>query len=194
MQCTQAGELMQLSLDRRLSPGMAGLLDAHIRQCAACRAEYMRLRQVARLLEALPEQHASPGFTSRVLAGISAARRHPLKRYYPALNPGMIAGISAVVLCALVLFVIGLLQVNAIAVLTGSFVAWHYTVPGLVASPALTFGDGAGIEGLFVNEAGTGDGWTLVTLIGCGVLVVSLGILRYLLRPNTGKQPVQAGR
>lgn len=187
MRCTQAYELMQLALDRRLTPGLAALLDAHLRQCAGCREEFARLRQVARLLETMPEQPASSGFTSRVLAGIYSARR---SRYYPFINLRMIAGISAVIVCTLVIFVVGLMQVNAVAELTGSFVAWHYTAPNLVS--AATLGDG--IEGLFVNESGTGEGWTLVTLLGCGVLILSLGILHYLLHPHSGKQPVQAGR
>lgn len=70
MRCEQASELMSLRLDA--VPHDADLLDRHLAQCPACRAQWSRLQAVTRLFAQPPVLLPPADFTLRVMARIEA--------------------------------------------------------------------------------------------------------------------------
>jgi Putative zinc-finger len=74
MTCHDARELFSAMLDEALTPAERAPLDAHLAACAECVRELDRFRRAVALVQALPPEHAPPGFVDRVTA---AARPEP---------------------------------------------------------------------------------------------------------------------
>lgn len=79
MRCSDAGKLMDEVLDGRVNSERQAALLAHTADCAACRAEWLAIQEVDRMLAAAPPVPPPADFTSKVMA------RLPRRR--PAQNP-----------------------------------------------------------------------------------------------------------
>lgn len=98
MNCTQARALLEARLDGEAA-GSAEL-DAHLAECARCRALAEESDQLRRSLAALPVKGPRPGFADRVLAEATAGRRRSRHRVWPwsAVAASLVAGLALGVL------------------------------------------------------------------------------------------------
>jgi len=80
MSCADTRDLFSDLVDDRLAAGDAARVEAHLAECAECRAELDRFRQMVSLLRAADRPRAPAGFAERVLA----AARPPWYRRRPA--------------------------------------------------------------------------------------------------------------
>lgn len=93
-------ELLSAYLDQQASPAERVHIDAHLQQCAECRAELDSLRRTVTLLQALPRVPVPRAFTlSEAQVGI----RRPSGS--PGWLGGLVRGLGAVAAMALVAFV-----------------------------------------------------------------------------------------
>ncbi len=93
-------ELLSAYLDQQASPAERAYVDAHVQQCAECRAELESLRRTVLLLQALPRVPVPRAFTlSEAQVGI---RRPDTSRGWLG---GFVRGLGAVAAIALVAFV-----------------------------------------------------------------------------------------
>lgn len=93
-------ELLSAYLDQQASPAERAYVDAHLQQCAECRAELESLRRTVFLLQALPRVPVPRAFTlSEAQVGI---RRPDASRGWLG---GLVRGLGAVAAIALVAFV-----------------------------------------------------------------------------------------
>jgi anti-sigma factor RsiW len=72
MTCDEATRLTAAAGGRELSPANRRLVDAHLAECGACRAEIAGQEEVAALLRSRPPLDVSPAFTRRVLDRVAA--------------------------------------------------------------------------------------------------------------------------
>ncbi len=80
MYCQQMSQLMSLSLDDALDDAQASLLQSHLIECPACRAEWAAMQHVSHLLAGAPMIAPPAGFTLRVTHRLVSqeTRRHNL--------------------------------------------------------------------------------------------------------------------
>jgi hypothetical protein len=73
MTCDEARELFSARVDEALASAEATQLDAHLAECAECRASFARFERTVSLVRGIPPAHAPAGFVDRVLE-----RAHPV--------------------------------------------------------------------------------------------------------------------
>jgi hypothetical protein len=67
MTCEEARELFSARVDEALASAEAAQLDAHLAECAECRASFARFERTVSLVRGIPPAHAPAGFVDRVL-------------------------------------------------------------------------------------------------------------------------------
>lgn len=72
MKCARASEWLSLYVDGRLDVRRLGRLESHLTECAACRSELVRLRQVELALREERSVEEPTGLTEHVMLRISA--------------------------------------------------------------------------------------------------------------------------
>jgi len=71
MNCKKIKNLLQLYIDDALAFGEKQLVEEHLEECYACRAELKSLSAMVRLVKSLPEVSTPPTFTENLMAKIS---------------------------------------------------------------------------------------------------------------------------
>jgi len=71
MNCKKIKNLLQPYIDNTLTFGEKQLVEEHLEQCSACRAELKSLSAMVRLVKSLPEVSTPPNFTENLMAKIS---------------------------------------------------------------------------------------------------------------------------
>ena len=112
MRCEQAGEMMSLRLDGRLDSAQIALLEDHMVDCSACRAEWRRLQELDALLASAPMVQAPVRLRVRVMARLS--RREQARRAIIG-GTALTLGTVALALLALAPSFLGLLSATGIA-------------------------------------------------------------------------------
>lgn len=74
MNCKKAIRSLSACQDGELSPATKREVEAHLRGCPACRAEWRGLQGVVAKLRALPAPDVDPFFPARVMAVLPGAR------------------------------------------------------------------------------------------------------------------------
>ena len=154
MRCADASELMDAVLDNHANSELQATLLAHTADCAACRAEWVAIQSVDRMLTAAPPVSPPADFASKVMARL--ARRRPAQHPWA----GALALFAGTVLL-LCLALLSLIRVDFTAVSTA----------GLLGS-----GEGALLQlgGTLVHwvEAGWEIRQALLHLVPPGVIVL----------------------
>jgi hypothetical protein len=76
MNCKKIKNLLQPYIDNTLTFGEKQLVEEHLEECSACRAELKSLSAVVRLVKSLPEVSTPPNFTENLMAKISREEIH----------------------------------------------------------------------------------------------------------------------
>ena len=84
MNCKKIKKLLQLYIDDALTFGEKQLVEQHLEECSACRAELKSLSATVRLIKSLPEVSASPDFTEKLMSKISQIKEKERERIIPA--------------------------------------------------------------------------------------------------------------
>ena len=173
--------LMSLALDGMLNSGDRRRMEEHIQACAACRAEWQAMTQVAALLESSPAVGPPLGFAIRVERRLEEQSKKK-KRVF-----GGVAALTGSLSMAGA-------TVAAILVIVLGFAAWRW----FDASPSIQQGtqtlthvaSGVGLVGkgasFFLGDLLLRYGAPLVVVLGIG-LVVLLAIWAWLLVKRPGK-------
>jgi hypothetical protein len=80
MTCRQARQLLAAYRRDDLSPGENAELQAHLRECAECRAQAAEFRRVGEALRSLPTLAPPPDFYARVMAAVQAEEQQDAER------------------------------------------------------------------------------------------------------------------
>jgi len=80
MTCKQARQLLAAYRRDDLSPGENAELQAHLLECAECRAQAAEFRRVGETLHALPTLAPPPDFYARVMAAVQAEEQQTAER------------------------------------------------------------------------------------------------------------------
>ncbi len=97
MHCADASQLMDEILDRPANSELQAALLAHTADCAACRAEWLAIQQVDRLLATAPLVSPPSNFTTKVMAHLP--RRRPARNLWAGAL-ALFAGTSFLLLVA----------------------------------------------------------------------------------------------
>jgi anti-sigma factor RsiW len=95
MNCSQVTDQLPAFLDGDLPPGEAAQLEDHLKACPACRREQAALRQVQRLLDAVPTPRVEVDL-SRLYQQAAALQQRRLRRWRRGAYAGF--GLAAAVL------------------------------------------------------------------------------------------------
>jgi len=99
MRCVGISEQLSAYLDGELDAAATRLVAAHLQECARCRIELARLREVVTLVTELPEEEPPADLVLRLRAGPQRVARRPAIRWGLALRPLPLAwGVGAVAL------------------------------------------------------------------------------------------------
>lgn len=71
MNCKKIKNLLQLYIDNTPTFGEKQLVEEHLEECSACRAELKSLSATVKLIKSLPEVSTLPDFTQNIMAKIS---------------------------------------------------------------------------------------------------------------------------
>jgi hypothetical protein len=71
MNCKKIKNLLQPYIDNTLTFGEKQLVEEHLEECSACRAESKSLSAMVKLVKSLPEVSTPPNFTENLMAKIS---------------------------------------------------------------------------------------------------------------------------
>ncbi|RLC65124.1 MAG: hypothetical protein DRI48_07055 [Chloroflexi bacterium] len=112
MRCEQAGEMMSERLDGRLNSAAIGLLDAHLTECTACRAEWQRLQALDSLLSSAPLVRAPLRLRVQVMSRLE--RRDQARRTIVG-GAALALGTIALALLVWAPAILGLLDVTGMA-------------------------------------------------------------------------------
>jgi predicted anti-sigma-YlaC factor YlaD len=172
--------LMSLALDGMLDSGDRQRMEEHMKTCAACRAEWQAMTQVAALLESSPAVGPPLGFAIRVERRLEEKAKKKKRAF------GGVAALTGS------LSMVGA-TVAAILVLVLGIAAWHW----FDTSPAIQQGtqtvtkvaSGVGLVGkgasLFLGDLLLRYGAPLVLVLGVG-LVVLFAVWAWLLVKRPG--------
>lgn len=80
MNCTDITPLISASLDGEITPAAQAILDAHLAGCAACAAQYERLRAADALFARMRAAAPAPFFETRLMERI--ARRNTAQSFF----------------------------------------------------------------------------------------------------------------
>ncbi|HEU5367126.1 MAG TPA: zf-HC2 domain-containing protein, partial [Ktedonobacterales bacterium] len=90
MTCKQTRQLLAAYRREDLSPGENAELQAHLLECADCRARAAEFRQIGEALQALPKLAPPPDFYARVMAAVRAEEQQAAeKKQEQVIIPGM---------------------------------------------------------------------------------------------------------
>jgi hypothetical protein len=90
MTCKQTRQLLAAYRREDLSPGEQAELQAHLAECAECRARAAEFRQIGESLQALPRLAPPPDFYARVMAAVRAEEQQAAeKKQEQVIIPGM---------------------------------------------------------------------------------------------------------
>lgn len=100
MNCVQVQSLLDARLDGELTPQVEREIVAHVRDCAACRANWVAAQTLKIALRELPIAPPRTGFEDRVLARARARARSPemslrARRGALALAAGLLVAVAA---------------------------------------------------------------------------------------------------
>jgi hypothetical protein len=84
MNCKKIKKLLQLYIDDSLTFGEKQLVEQHLKECPACRAELKSFSSAPRLVESLPEVFTPPDFTEKLMSKISQIKEKERERIIPA--------------------------------------------------------------------------------------------------------------
>ena len=84
MNCKKIKKLLQLYIDNSLTFGEKQLVEQHLKECSACRAELKSLSVMVRLVESLPKVSTPPNFTQKLMSKISQIEEKERERIIPA--------------------------------------------------------------------------------------------------------------
>jgi|GEM_PF-1095741 len=71
MNCQKIKKLLNSYIDKTLDVNMAKQIDEHIKSCAACREEHMKLKEIVSALNSIPIKPAPADFTQSLMVKIS---------------------------------------------------------------------------------------------------------------------------
>ena len=74
MECREVLGYLSPYLDGELEPGLAGVVQGHLKECAGCRSELEGLRQADAWIRAMPVPAAGPELTERILSAARGGR------------------------------------------------------------------------------------------------------------------------
>ncbi|GAH83212.1 unnamed protein product [marine sediment metagenome] len=75
VKCKKIKKLLQLYLDNALTFGEKQMVEKHLKECSACRAELKSLSPIVKMIESLSEISPPPDFTENVMSKISQVKR-----------------------------------------------------------------------------------------------------------------------
>ena len=84
MKCKKIKKLLQLYIDDSLTFGEKQLVEQHLKECSACRAELKSFSSALRLVESLPEVSTPPDFTEKLMSKISQIKEKERERIIPS--------------------------------------------------------------------------------------------------------------
>jgi len=84
MNCKKIKKLLQLYIDNTLTFGEKQLVEQHLKECPACRAELKLFSSALRLVESLPEVSTPSNFTEKLMSKISQIKEKERERIIPA--------------------------------------------------------------------------------------------------------------
>lgn len=113
MRCRRARKILPLLAGGDLSPNKASRLERHLSSCPACRAELGELRASLEAVKSEARADTAPawdesnwaGLTRRIAAEPAPRRLGPRLGPLPIPSPALTAGVSAVALIAVLVFV-----------------------------------------------------------------------------------------
>jgi len=71
MNCKKIKKLLQLYLDDALTFGEKQMVEEHLKECPACRAELKSFSSIVQMVKSLPEVSTPPDFTENLMSKIS---------------------------------------------------------------------------------------------------------------------------
>jgi predicted anti-sigma-YlaC factor YlaD len=77
MNCTEVNQHLDAWLDQALDSELAGMVEAHVSQCAACRAERSRLQALKVVLQSSEIYQPAAALEARVISAFHEHHRQP---------------------------------------------------------------------------------------------------------------------
>lgn len=70
MRCKKIKKLLQLYIDNALTFGEKRMVEGHLKECSACRAELKSLSSTVKMVESLSQISPPPDFTEKAMSKI----------------------------------------------------------------------------------------------------------------------------
>ena len=84
MNCKKIKKLLQLYLDNALTFGEKQMVEEHLKECPACRAELKSFSSIVQMVKSLPEVSTPPDFTENLMSKISQIKEKEREKIIPA--------------------------------------------------------------------------------------------------------------
>ncbi len=84
MNCQKTKKLLQLYIEDALTFGEKQLVEQHLEECSACRAELKSLSSAIQIIKSLPEVSAPTDFTKKLMPKISQIKEKEREKIIPA--------------------------------------------------------------------------------------------------------------
>jgi hypothetical protein len=84
MNCKKIKKLLELYIDDALTFGEKQLVEQHLEECSACRAELKSLSSAIQIIKSLPEVSTLPNFTEKLMSKISQIKEKERERIIPS--------------------------------------------------------------------------------------------------------------